>query len=85
MEGVLALSIPIVAILTFGAVFIARGPIGHAVARAIGGHAGETEVEVAELREQVTQLRLEMTEMEERLDFAERLLARPAGTERLQG
>jgi hypothetical protein len=84
MEGILALSIPIVAILTFGAVFIARGPIGHAVARAISGHAGETEVEVAELREQLSQLRLEMTEMEERLDFAERLLARPAGTERLQ-
>ena len=84
MEGILALSIPIVAILTFGAVFIFRGPIGHAVARAIGGHAGETEVEVAELREQVTQLRLEMSEMEERLDFAERLLARPAATERLQ-
>jgi hypothetical protein len=84
MEGILALSIPIVTILTFGAVFISRGPIGHAIAKAIAGHAGETEVEVAELREQVTQLRLEMAEMEERLDFAERLLARPAGTERLQ-
>ena len=33
MEGILALSIPIVAILTFGAVFIARGPIGHALDR----------------------------------------------------
>ena len=84
MEGVLALSIPIVAILTFGAVFISRGPIGQALGRAISGHAGETEVEVAELRQQVDQLRVEMGDMQERLDFAERLLAQPRDADRLQ-
>ncbi|HJP55517.1 MAG TPA: hypothetical protein VJ847_00660 [Gemmatimonadales bacterium] len=84
MEGVLALSIPIVFILTLGAVFIARGPIGHAVARAIGGHAGEAELEVVELRQQVEQLRVEMGDMQERMDFAERLLARPGDADRLK-
>jgi hypothetical protein len=84
MEGVLALSIPIIAILTFGAVMIGRGPIGQALARAIGGHAGEIELEVVELRQQVEQLRLEMGDMQERVDFAERLLAQPRDADRLQ-
>lgn len=84
MEGVLALSIPIIASLTAGVVFIARGPIGHALARAIGGQSAEAEVEVAELRQQVDQLRLEMGEMQERMEFAERLLAQPRDADRLQ-
>lgn len=84
MEGVLALSIPIVAILTFGAVMLARGPIGQALARAIAGRSGETELEVVELRQQLDQLRLEMGDMQERLDFAERLLAQPRDANRMQ-
>lgn len=84
MEGVLALSIPIVAILTFGAVMLGRGPIGHALARAISGRSGETELEVVELRQQLDQLRLEMGDMQERIDFAERLLAQPRDANRLQ-
>ena len=54
------------------------------VTRAISGHAGETEEEVADLRQQVDKHRVEMGDMQERLDFAERLLAQPRDADRLQ-
>jgi hypothetical protein len=52
-----------------------------AVLRAIGGRssarAGEPDADVQELRETVDKLQHRLTEVEERLDFAERLLAKP--------
>ena len=84
MEGILALSIPIISILTFGAVFISRGPIGQAMARRLAGHsADEPSDEILELREQVDLLRTELGDVQERLDFAERLLARGRDPERI--
>jgi hypothetical protein len=84
MEGILALSIPILSILTFGAVFISRGPIGQAMARRLAGRAGEdNSEELLELREQVEMLRTELGDVQERLDFAERLLARGRDAERI--
>ena len=84
MEGILALSIPIISILTFGAVFISRGPIGQAMARQLAGHsADEPSDEILELREQVDLLRTELGDVQERLDFAERLLARGRDPERI--
>ncbi len=59
-------------------------PIGRAIARRIGGGAPDESVtrevqalrdDVAELRDEASLLRREMTEAQERLDFAERMLA----------
>ncbi len=65
-----------------GAIGLLFGPIGQAVARRLGGRADADEVqaEVDQVNERVTteveDLRARLAEVEERLDFAERLLAR---------
>ena len=62
---------------------ILRGPIGEALARRIGGdhHLGATQ------DGEVTELRARVSELEERLDFTERVLLqeRQAGELRLGG
>jgi hypothetical protein len=83
MEGILGPLIPIVSVLTFGGIFISRGPIGQALARRLAGPGGESSEEVLELREQLDLLRNEVTDVQERLDFAERLLARTREAESL--
>lgn len=74
------------AVFVIGGVMVFRGPVGQAIARRIQGRAGELELEmiteVHALREQVLTLEQQVGELEERLDFSERLLARgrePAG------
>ena len=60
------------------AVFITRGPFGRAIAERIAGRArtaGEDH-ELRELKGEVDELRQQLGEVHERLDFAERLLAR---------
>jgi hypothetical protein len=81
MIPILALMIPIVAILS-------RSTIGHAIADAIRHNSGASEgasarleveqlqSEVEQLRGDVEQLNSQLLEVHERLDFAERLLAR---------
>ena len=64
-----------------GVTIILRGPLGKALAHRIEGRrAGpDDSAEVAELRERLQELEQQerrMHELEERLDFAERLLAR---------
>ncbi len=69
--------------LAIGAAAVALlfGPIGSALARRIGGRAepGDAHAEIEEMRARVTDetddLRNRLAEVEERLDFAERLLA----------
>lgn len=56
------------------------GPIGSAIARRIGGHQDPDETQRIEeigatVTAEVEELRSRLTEMEERLDFAERVLA----------
>jgi hypothetical protein len=57
------------------------GPIGSAIARRLAGRPepGDAQVEIDEIRARVTEeaddLRNRLAEVEERLDFAERLLA----------
>ena len=81
--------------LTIGTVFVLRGPVGkalgqwiagwsHTEAKWIEGHYGAPGVEVAELRVEVEELRHQLTDVQERLDFAERLLARQRDAERLR-
>jgi len=72
----------VVICMLIGAVFI-LGPIARAIARRLEGRGGDAALqeEVAGLRDrmgEVDHLRERMLELEERVDFAERLLARPA-------
>jgi hypothetical protein len=67
------------------------GPIGTAVARLIGGESrppGAAGAELAELRTRLEQLEADrgrMAELEERLDFMERVLAQSEQAVRLPG
>jgi hypothetical protein len=63
-----------------GAVGISYSPLGRALARRLGGDRGEQSeavllAEVDALREEMQALRGEVGDVQERLDFAERLLA----------
>jgi hypothetical protein len=78
-------SLPIVAVLVWGAVKV-LGPISQAIARRIGGHADapeEVKAELAAVHQELGQLREQLVEMQERLDFTERLLARGGAAARL--
>jgi ubiquinone biosynthesis protein UbiJ len=73
--------------LTASAAIILRGPFGKALAERIAGRASrnENDAEVERLRADMDQLRGVVGELEERLDFAERLLARQREAGRLAG
>jgi hypothetical protein len=64
------------------AVGLLFGPIGSALARRLGGRTepGEAQAEIEQLSERMTaevdDLRSRLAEVEERIDFAERLLPR---------
>lgn len=72
------------------AVGLLFGPIGAALARRIGGRADpDVHAEIDAVRDgmtaEVDQLRSRLTEVEERLDFAERLLASERSLHQLPG
>lgn len=72
MEDILAI------LLIFGggtAIAISFSPIGKAIAERIRGHAHLGETDPALLAE-VDDLRTQLSELQERVDFAERLLAK---------
>jgi len=76
MEDILALFIPIVAVGGFFAWMIALSPVGKAYAERLRNgpaRAGASE-DHTELVESVEQLRREVAELAERVDFTERLL-----------
>ena len=55
---------------------LAHGPLAQALARRIAGGTDQSgSAEMAELREQVDELRVHLADTQERLDFAERMLA----------
>ena len=63
--------------LSLAAIFVLRGPIGKGIADRLSGRAGASaDPELRELRGEVDALRQELGEVHERLDFAERMLAR---------
>jgi hypothetical protein len=70
---IVALSIPVVAIVFNGLQKIARLRIEEARVKS-GALEGETAGELAALRDEVGEVRRELAEVQERLDFAERLL-----------
>lgn len=65
--------------LSVAVVLVLRGPIGKALARRLEGRAGgEDASRVAELEDRVVRLERvngRLAELEERIDFAERMLA----------
>ena len=74
--GFLALLIPIVSVGGFFAWMIALSPVGKAYAEKLkgpGGMAGEAGEQVLQA---IEDLRQEVTELSERVDFTERMLAK---------
>lgn len=72
---------PVAFFSTVVIIVIARSQIGRALADRIrggGAHERELLAEVDALRAELDAVRQEVTEAQERLDFAERLLVRPA-------
>ena len=77
--------------LGFAALGLTFGPIGAALGRRISGRSepGDAHAEIEEMSARVTaevdDLRNQLAEVEERLDFAERLLARGEPANQLPG
>lgn len=67
-----------VGFMSWAVVAIARGPLGQALSRRIGGthQDGDLSQEVMALREQVEDMQHQLVDAQERLDFTERLLTR---------
>jgi len=87
MEDVVAMFIPIVAIGGFFAWMIALSPLGKAIADRLR-HGPPPRVgteDQGQLVEGVEQLRREVAELAERVDFTERLLGRQRGSDRIGG
>jgi hypothetical protein len=62
---------------TVGSILTLRGPVGRALARRIEGKVGDPaqlEARIAELEDRVHQGELDRAQLEERLDFTERML-----------
>ena len=81
MQGLtrmLGLMIPLLALSIGGVLVLSRTRIGEAIARRISGDMRDPEVEapLEALEDEVTRLRGQLGETNERLDFAERLLTR---------
>ena len=68
-------AIPAIMMLGIGGTIVLRGPLGKAIARRIEG-APQAEVDVEPLLQELDEVRARMVELEERMDFTERLLAR---------
>jgi hypothetical protein len=73
-------AVPIVFFVMIGLTVILRGPLGQAIADRIRGGSVDADPrlrdEVEHLRSDVEDLRGQLAEAQERIDFAERLLAR---------
>jgi hypothetical protein len=68
--------------MAMGTAVVFRGPLGRAIADRISGRA-RAEPETDRLHAEVEDLRHRLTEVEERLDFAERMLAQSREAERI--
>jgi len=85
--------ITVVITIAIAGTIVLRGPLGRALARAIevgagGGRSPDDELRMAQLEQRVAELeggQARVAELEERLDFAERMLARSESVARLPG
>jgi hypothetical protein len=78
LTRMLGLMIPLLALSIGGVLVLSRTRIGEAIARRISGDTRDPEVEahLEALEDELTRLRGQLGETNERLDFAERLLTR---------
>ena len=74
--GFLALLIPIVSVGGFFAWMIALSPVGKADAEKLKGQGGMTGEAGEQMLQAIEDLRQEVTELSERVDFTERMLAK---------
>ena len=74
--GFLALLIPIVSVGGFFAWMIALSPVGKAYAERLKGQGGMTGEAGEQMLQATEDLRQEVTELSERVDFTERMLAK---------
>jgi hypothetical protein len=81
---IFALAIPLAGVVFFGLQKLARTRLEEARLRANVPDTG-TETEIAALRDDVGDLRRELSDLHERMDFAERLLSQARELERLPG
>jgi hypothetical protein len=73
-------AVPIWAIAAFIMVRLLRSPLAKGFAERLSGRAADADIpELPELYAELDELRARLTEMEERQDFAERLLAKSVG------
>lgn len=70
--------VPIVLFITIGAVAIFRGPLGRALGERIAGGSQREDLahELDAMRQGLEDVRERLIDLEERLDFTERVLAR---------
>ncbi len=80
---IMALSIPVLGLVFAGFQRYAKLRLEETRLRLEG--SGSSRVELDEVRGEVDDLRRELNEVNERLDFAERLLARPEVRDRVNG
>jgi len=81
---IVALAIPLAAIIFYGLLRVARMRLEEARVHA-GALDKGSEAEIATLRDEVGEVRRELSEVQERLDFAERLLSQAREGDRLPG
>jgi hypothetical protein len=75
--------IPVIAIVAWALVMISRGPLGQALAKRIAGGSHPPDADTEALRGEVEGMAQRLAEVEERLDFTERVLQQDRGRERL--
>lgn len=81
--------VPLALFLSIAATIILRGPLGKALGDRLAGRVGDRDrsAETDALRGEMEELRYRLSEVEERLDFTERVLARhrQADPKRIEG
>jgi hypothetical protein len=77
--------VPMTLFVSLAAVAIFRGPLGKALGERIAGRQldSESTAETEALHGEIDDLRFRLAEVEERLDFTERLLAKQGGPDAL--
>jgi hypothetical protein len=81
---IVALSIPLAGVIFYGLLKVARLRLEEARVNAgVLDRGGESEIAI--LRDEVGEVRRELVEVQERLDFTERLLSQGRESERLPG
>lgn len=77
--------VPVVLFISIAAIVIMRGPFGRALAdRMAGRHLQAPSPDAERLAAEVDELRRRLADVEERLDFAERVIARDRERQRIE-